>query len=89
MANRLSRLRKLPLLLAILVAIPLGSGSLACQSKPEPISIGLLPSAPAYAPVYIAPSEGFFAGNGLDVTIKDALKTIKPGAVNIISLIAT
>ena len=37
----------------------------------ESITVGLPPSAPSYAPVYVAWSGGFFASNGINITIKE------------------
>jgi NitT/TauT family transport system substrate-binding protein len=57
--------------LALAEILMMGAGLLACQSKPKQISIGLPPSVAAYGLVYIASTEGFFARNGLNVTIKE------------------
>ena len=45
-------------------------GSWSCASKPESVTIGLGSSAPGFTPFYVAQSQGFFARNGLELTIK-------------------
>jgi len=83
--------------MAVIVAIVLfgfGAGYFAnspdtSTGKVESITIGLASSAPAYTPIYIAQSQGFFAGNGLNVTIReydsgqDAIKGMLNGEVDI------
>ena len=46
-------------------------GSWSCRNKAEPVTVGLPILATAYTPVYIARDQGFFAKNGLDVTIRE------------------
>lgn len=70
-------------------ALIVSFGSWSCRNKTEQVTVGLPVLAPAYAPVYIARDQGFFAKNGLDVTITEydvgpvAIKGMVNGEVNI------
>ena len=72
MKNKLTVSKRYILVVATaLILSIIASGSLSCNSKPEPIRIGLPPYTPAYEPVYVAASQGFFSANGLNATIKE------------------
>jgi NitT/TauT family transport system substrate-binding protein len=70
-------------------AVIVSLGSWSCRNKTEQVTVGLPVLAPAYIPVYIARDQGFFAKNGLDVTIREydvgpvAIKGMMNGEVNI------
>lgn len=58
----------LVILTIVLGVLSLNSG--ACSKKLEPVTLGMVPLESS-ALIYIAESRGFFASNGLSVTIKD------------------
>jgi ABC-type nitrate/sulfonate/bicarbonate transport system substrate-binding protein len=58
------------MILAALIVLPVLLGPSACQVPPQRVTIGLGASAPGFAPFYVARDQGYFANNGLDVTIR-------------------
>ncbi len=72
--HKSKRLTLLAMQVLIIVLIA-SSASTACSSQSysgpaETITLGLGSSAPGFTPVYVALSEGYFAKNDLNVTIK-------------------
>src|SRR5271157_2622327 len=70
-------------------AVIVSLGSWSCRNKAESLTIGLPVSAPAFTPIYIAESQGFFVKNNLEVTIKEydvglsAIDGMVKGEVNV------